>query len=121
MIASGEATIDIESGASLALTGTGARAGIVDGNTYGSDGSLISTNSGAVLNNAATITSSVNGATAFTAQNSGTLDNSGDIVLTGTESTAVKVLGGEVGNRGNITANGTALYVGAGDQGRPLR
>ncbi|WP_246876123.1 autotransporter outer membrane beta-barrel domain-containing protein [Citrobacter sp. CFNIH10] len=118
VIASGEATIDIESGASLALTGTGARAGIVDGNTYGSDGSLISTNSGAVLNNAATITSSVNGATAFTAQNSGTLDNSGDIVLTGTESTAVKVLGGEVGNRGNITANGTALYVGAGDQGQ---
>ncbi|EEZ4357261.1 autotransporter outer membrane beta-barrel domain-containing protein [Escherichia coli] len=118
VITSGEATIDIESGASLALTGTGARAGIVDGNTYGSDGSLISTNSGAVLNNAATITSSVNGATAFTAQNSGTLDNSGDIVLTGTGSTAVKVLGGEVGNSGNITANGTALYVGAGDQGQ---
>lgn len=116
VIASGKSTVTIESGATLDLTGTGAKAGTVDGNTYGSDGSLIATNSGAQLNNAATISSSINGATAFTAQNSGTLDNRGDIVLTGTGSTAVKVLGGKVDNSGNITANGTALYVGKGDQ-----
>ncbi|EDQ7941400.1 autotransporter outer membrane beta-barrel domain-containing protein [Salmonella enterica] len=118
VISSGGASGIIESGATLDLTGTGATAGIVDGNTYGADGSLTETGTGAELLNEATISSAVDSATAFIAKNGGTLENSGDIVLTGSDSTAVKVLGGEVDNSGNITANDTALYVGAGDQGQ---
>lgn len=117
--ASGGATATIANGATLALTGSGAIAGVVDGNTYADDGTLIETGTGAQLNNAATISSTVEGATAFIAKNSGTLDNSGDILLTGANSTAIQVLGGNVNNTGNITANGTALYVGAGEQGQP--
>ena len=118
VISSGGASATIESGATLDLTGTGATAGIVDGNTYGADGSLTETSTGAELLNEATINSAVDSATAFIAKNEGTLENSGDIVLTGSNSTAVRVLGGEVDNSGNITANNTALYVGAGDQGQ---
>lgn len=117
--ASGGATATIASGATLALTGSGAIAGVVDGNTYASDGTLIETGTGAQLNNAATISSTVEGATAFIAKNSGTLDNSGNILLTGANSTAIQVLGGDVNNTGNITASGTALYVGTGEQGQP--
>ncbi|WP_211252859.1 autotransporter outer membrane beta-barrel domain-containing protein [Trabulsiella guamensis] len=118
VISSGGASATITSGAILDLTGTGATAGIVDGNTYADDGSLSETGTGADLINAATISSAVDKATAFIAKNGGVLDNSGDVVLTGDNSTAVRVLGGEVDNSGNITANGTALYVGAGDQGQ---
>lgn len=118
VISSGSATATIESGATLALTGSGATAGLVDGNTYASDGSLSQQNTGAELINAATISSTVSGATAFTAKNSGTLANSGNVLLTGANSTAIKVLGGKVNNTGSIEANGTALYIGAGDQGQ---
>ena len=115
----GEGNAIIEAGASLDLTGSGATAGIVDGNTYGSDGSLTEQNSGAELLNSAAISSTVAGTTAFITKNSGMLNNSGNILMTGDNSTAVKVLGGKVDNSGNITANGTALYVGKGDQNQP--
>ncbi|HEM8611041.1 TPA: autotransporter outer membrane beta-barrel domain-containing protein [Citrobacter amalonaticus] len=114
----GEGNAIIEAGASLDLTGSGATAGIVDGNTYGTDGSLTEENSGAELLNSAAISSTVAGTTAFITKNSGMLNNSGNILMTGDNSTAVKVLGGKVDNGGNITANGTALYIGAGEQGQ---
>ncbi|AUP76515.1 hypothetical protein CWS02_10615 [Enterobacter sp. EA-1] len=114
--ASGGATATIANGATLALTGSGAIAGVVDGNTYADDGTLIETGTGAQLNNAATISSTVEGATAFIAKNSGTLDNSGDILLTGPTPRPFRYWG-NVNNTGNITANGTALYVGEGEQG----
>ncbi|EER1716051.1 autotransporter outer membrane beta-barrel domain-containing protein [Escherichia coli] len=118
VISSGGASAAIKSGATLVLTGTNATAGVVDGNTYANDGSLTDTGTGAELLNEATISSAVDSAIAFIAQNGGMLDNSGDVELIGDNSTAIKVLGGEVDNSGSIRANGTALYIGAGDQGQ---
>ncbi|WP_038163865.1 hypothetical protein, partial [Trabulsiella guamensis] len=90
VFSTGGAKATIESGASVTITGSGATAGTVDGNTYDLDGTVAEEDTGATLINAASISSSVADATAFTAKNSGTLENSGDVLLTGANSTAIK-------------------------------
>ncbi|WP_054181315.1 autotransporter outer membrane beta-barrel domain-containing protein [Trabulsiella odontotermitis] len=118
VVSTGNASVTIENGATLTLTGGAAMAGLVDGNTYAQNGSIDYLSTGAALINAADISSTNDGAMAFIAKNNGTLTNTGNIALTGSSSTAVRAMGGNVDNRGNIEAKGTTLYIGVGDQGQ---
>lgn len=114
----GGAQAGIQAGATMMLDSANAVAGMVDGNEYDQDNTtVLRRNTGAVLTNDSLITSAAGG-TALVARNAGILNNTGDVLLTGANSVAVKVLGGEVHNSGNLTANGTVLYVDNGDQGQ---
>lgn len=114
----GNAQAAIANGATINLTNAGAIAGVVDGNTYGLDGSTTSTTPGtpaSTLTNASTLTSIASGVVGFVAQNLGLLNNSGAVTLSGANSTGVKVLSAQLTNTGNVTVDGTAVYVEGGN------
>ncbi|WP_445658989.1 autotransporter outer membrane beta-barrel domain-containing protein [Achromobacter sp. NCFB-sbj8-Ac1-l] len=113
---SGGAQATVASGAVMNQTNAGATAGLVDGNFYSLDGStLLASNTGSTLTNGASLTSTQAGAVGFITQNLGILVNNGSLQFSGAGSQAVRVVGGELRNTGNIQAKGTAIYVeGAG-------
>ena len=116
LFVAGGAQATLASGATINLTGAGSLAGTVDGNEYALEGgNTLASDTGSKLNNAATLTSAQANARGFVAQNQGTLVNTGNITLSGNNSQAVRVLGGNLQNEGNITANGTAVYVEGSD------
>lgn len=112
----GGALATVASGAIMNQTNAGATAGLVDGNQYALDGTTVmATNTGSTLTNGAALTSSQAGAIGFISQNKGILVNNGNLTFSGAGSQAIRVLGGEVRNTGNIQANGTAIYVEGAD------
>ena len=111
----GGAQATVANGAVMNQTNAGATAGLVDGNYYALDGTTLASNTGSMLTNGAALISTQAGAVGFISQNLGILVNNGNLQFSGADSKAVRVLGGEVRNTGNIHANGTAIYVeGAG-------
>ncbi|MDM0043956.1 autotransporter outer membrane beta-barrel domain-containing protein [Variovorax dokdonensis] len=111
----GGAQATVAAGAKIELAGVGATAGIVDGKRYGLDGSEQATGTGSTLTNATAVSASHAGATGFVTQNQGSLVNTGSVVLAGANSQAVRVQSGQLNNAGNLTANGTAVYVEGAD------
>ena len=108
----GGAQATVANGAVMNQTNAGATAGLVDGNYYALDGTtLLASNTGSMLTNGAALTSNQAGAVGFISQNQGILVNNGSLQFSGAGSQAIRVLGGEVRNTGNIQANGTAIYV----------
>ncbi|WP_025138568.1 autotransporter outer membrane beta-barrel domain-containing protein [Achromobacter sp. DH1f] len=113
---SGGAQATVADGTIMNLTRAGATAGLVDGNLYALDGTtVLASNTGATLTNGATLNSTQTGAVGFITQNLGVLVNNGNLRFSGADSQAIRVLGSEFRNTGNIHANGAAIYVeGAG-------
>ena len=113
---SGGAHATLQAGTTANLTGNGAVVGIVDGNEYDLAGNVTAQNTDATLVNYADLTSPQAGTTAFITQNQGKLINFGTIDLSATTgNSGVQVLGGRFENHGNISVNGSALYVEGAD------
>lgn len=113
---SGGAQATVANGTAMNLTRAGATVGLVDGNHYALDGTtVLASNTGASLTNGASLTSTQAGAVGFITQNQGILVNNGSLRFVGADSQAIRVLGSQFRNTGDIHANGTAVYVeGAG-------
>ncbi|MEN3931747.1 autotransporter outer membrane beta-barrel domain-containing protein [Microvirga sp. W0021] len=113
VLVEGGAEVQLKSGTVINLTGTNTIVGTVDGNEYELDGTtVIATGTGSSLVSEATLNSTVTGATGFVTQNAGILTNKGDIIFSGADSQAIRVLNGNFTNEsGNVTANGVAVYV----------
>uniref|UniRef100_UPI001BA7EA9E ESPR domain-containing protein n=1 Tax=Budvicia diplopodorum TaxID=1119056 RepID=UPI001BA7EA9E len=122
VLVEGGAQGNIAANANINLTGTGAVAGIADGQKHDLTGSATGTPVAGVLSNSslnagaagfgtgtllvagANLNSSLDNVTGYIARNSATLSNSGNIIFSGKNTTGIQVLDGSVGgNSGSIT------------------
>ena len=119
-LVSGGATGNLKGTATVADSATGATIGKADGKSYGLENQLIA---GSASDNTTKLVSELNtttnaaGVTGYTAQNSGTVDYSGNLDLKGANSVAVQTLNNGTANLNNATvkANGDALRANAGN------
>ncbi|WP_049257807.1 autotransporter outer membrane beta-barrel domain-containing protein [Eikenella corrodens] len=119
-LVSGGATGNLKGTATIADSATGATIGKADGKSYGLENQLIA---GSASDNTTKLVSELNtttnaaGVTGYTAQNSGTVDYSGNLDLKGANSVAVQTLNNGTANLNNATvkANGDALRANAGN------
>lgn len=119
-LVSGGATGNLKGTATVADSATGVTIGKADGKSYGLENQLIA---GSASDNTTKLVSELNtttnaaGVTGYTAQNSGTVDYSGNLDLKGANSVAVQTLNNGTANLNNATvkANGDALRANAGN------
>ena len=119
-LVSGGATGNLKGTVTVADSATGSTIGKADGKSYGLENQLIagsaSDNTTKLVSELNTTTSTTN-VTGYTAQNSGTVDYSGNLDLQGANSVAVQTLNNGTANLNNATvkANGDALRANAGN------
>ena len=119
-LVSGGATASLKGTANVADTATNATIGVADGKNHGLNNQAVA---GSSPNNKTKLVSELNtttnaaGVTGYTAQNSGTVDYSGNLDLKGANSVAVQTLNNGTANLNNATvkANGDALRANAGN------
>ena len=119
-LVSGGATASLKGTANVADTATNATIGVADGKNHGLNNQAVA---GSSPNNKTKLVSELNtttnaaGVTGYTAQNSGTVDYSGNLDLKGANSVAVQTLNNGTANLNNamVKANGDALRANAGN------
>ena len=119
-LVSGGAAASLKGTANVADTATNATIGVADGKTHGLNNQAVA---GSSPNNKTKLVSELNtttnaaGVTGYTAQNSGTVDYSGNLDLQGANSVAVQTLNNGTANLNNATvkANGDVLRANAGN------
>ena len=119
-LVSGGAAASLKGTANVADTATNATIGVADGKTHGLNNQAVA---GSSPNNKTKLVSELNtttnaaGVTGYAAQNSGTVDYSGNLDLQGANSVAVQTLNNGTANLNNATvkANGDALRANAGN------